>query len=226
MPHYIHQEEIMIFVLLISAYFLGSIPFSVYIPKLFGINVLESGSKNPGFTNVLRTAGVKLGVICLLCDMAKGFLPAIAAKYLGLSFLDSLFGMQCLAGFFGVLGHCYSPFIGFKGGKGVAATGGLIFALDLRLVPILLSCLILTIAITKYMSVASMLTAAVFPIAVYLLYGNPSYAVIPALYTVFILIKHKSNLIRLMRGTENKFSIRSKIAANGESTATPSDKPK
>lgn len=192
----------------IFAYIWGAIPFSVMIPKYFGIDVLNSGSGNPGFTNVLRVGGTRLGIICLLLDMTKGFLPAVIAGSLQTELFGSVFSLQCLAGFVGVLGHCYSPFLKMKGGKGVAAAGGLLFALDLRLVPILAIILISAIAITKYMSVASMTAAICFPVAVYFLYGDISYAIVPAFYTAFIIFKHRSNLIRLMNGTEHRFRLK------------------
>lgn len=197
-----------IFLLLAAAYLFGSIPFSMIIPRFFGIHVMEQGSKNPGFTNVLRTSGLKIGAVCLLLDMMKGFLPAMIARQFGMTFLDSAFSMECLAGLFGVFGHCYSPFLKLRGGKGVAATGGLLFALNLWLVPILFSVLIAVIAITKYMSVGSMTAAVAFPFAVFFLYGDIKFAIIPAIFTVFILFQHRENIARLRSGTENRFTLK------------------
>ncbi|MDO4753766.1 MAG: glycerol-3-phosphate 1-O-acyltransferase PlsY [Bacillota bacterium] len=196
-----------IFLLIVFAYLYGSIPFSVLVPKFLGVNIMESGSKNPGFTNVLRVCGPGPGFTCLVLDMTKGFLPAFIAGKMGIPVLGSIFSMQCLAGFIGVLGHCYSPFLKMKGGKGVAAAGGLIFALHYLLVLILAATLILVIAVTQYMSIASITAAVVFPIGVYFLYGEPSYCVVPSLYTLFIIFKHRANIKRLLNGTENKFSF-------------------
>lgn len=193
--------------LMILAYLYGSIPFSVIIPRLRGVDVLSAGSKNPGFTNVLRVGGVRLGLVCLILDMSKGFLPTLIASLMQLELLGSAFSMQCLAGFIGVLGHCYSPFLKMKGGKGVAAAGGFIFALNYVIGLILIATLILTIVITKYMSVGSMVAAALFPIIVYFFYGDASYSIVPAIYTLFIIFKHRSNISRLIRGTENKFTL-------------------
>lgn len=195
---------------MILAYLYGSIPFSVIIPRLRGVDVLSAGSKNPGFTNVLRVGGVRLGLVCLILDMSKGFLPTLIASLMQLELLGSAFSMQCLAGFIGVLGHCYSPFLKMKGGKGVAAAGGFIFALNYVIGLILIATLILTIVITKYMSVGSMVAAALFPIIVYFFYGDASYSIVPAIYTLFIIFKHRSNISRLIRGTENKFTLRKK----------------
>lgn len=192
---------------MILAYLYGSIPFSVIIPRLRGVDVLSAGSKNPGFTNVLRVGGVRLGLVCLILDMSKGFLPTLIASLMQLELLGSAFSMQCLAGFIGVLGHCYSPFLKMKGGKGVAAAGGFIFALNYVIGLILIATLILTIVITKYMSVGSMVAAALFPIIVYFFYGDASYSIVPAIYTLFIIFKHRSNISRLIRGTENKFTL-------------------
>lgn len=197
-----------VFIPILIAYLYGSIPFSVMIPKLHGIHVLKSGSKNPGFTNVLRVGGVKLGFLCLILDMSKGFLPTLIAAKMGWEFFGSAFSMQCLAGFIGVLGHCYSPFLKMKGGKGVAAAGGFIFALNCVIALILLFSLILSIVITRYMSVGSMIAALLFPVVVYFLYGNPSYCIVPSLYSLFIIFKHRTNISRLIKGTENKFTLK------------------
>lgn len=199
-----------IYILIILAYLYGSIPFSVIIPRLRGIDILSAGSKNPGFTNVLRVGGVRLGLICLILDMSKGFLPTLFASVMGLEVFGSTFSMQSLAGFVGVLGHCYSPFLKMKGGKGVAAAGGFIFALNYIIGLILILTLILTILLTKYMSVASMTVAILFPFIVYCLYGDITYSIVPAFYTLFIIFKHRSNIARLIKGTENKFTLGNK----------------
>ncbi len=191
-----------VYLLMAFAYIFGAIPFSVIVPKTVGVDIMSAGSKNPGFTNVLRTCGIKLGALCLALDILKGFLPTIAAKMLGLDF-----NLVCLAGFIGVLGHCYSVFIGLKGGKGVAAAGGFVIALDFRVLCVALSVLILSLLITKYMSVASMLAAISLPVSTALFFGI-EYIAIPVLYTIFIIFKHRTNIMRLLAGTENRFSLK------------------
>lgn len=188
--------------LLIGAYILGAIPFSVIIPKAVGVDILNSGSKNPGFTNVLRVCGLRLGALCLFLDILKGFLPTVVAKAMGLDF-----HIVCLAGFIGVLGHSFSIFIGMKGGKGVAASGGFVIAIDLRVLAVALTVLIVTLAVTRYMSLASMLAAISLPIAVAFFYGI-GYAAVPLIYTVFIIERHRPNIARLMSGTENRFTLK------------------
>lgn len=197
-----------IFLLIPLAYLYGSIPFSVIIPRFFGIHIMESGSKNPGFTNVLRVGGFKMGLVCLILDMSKGFLPTLAVSKMGLLLFGSSFSAQCLIGFVAVLGHCYSPFLKMKGGKGVAAAGGFIFALNYMIAIVLLLILIISIWITRYMSVGSMIAATMFPVIVHLVYGNIAYSAVPSLYSMFIVFKHRTNIIRLIQGTENRFTFK------------------
>ncbi len=186
----------------ILTYFFSAIPFSALIPRLFGYNVLTSGSKNPGFTNVLRTAGFKIAVICLIFDMLKGVLPTYIALSLGMNF-----DLACTAGLIAVIGHCYSVFLKFKGGKGAATTAGVILSLSPTVFLIIAVVQLTLIVTTKYMSVASMTSSIVFPIAIGVLFGA-KHAIVPAFFTVFIILKHRSNITKLLMGTENKITIK------------------
>ncbi len=186
----------------VVTYFFSAIPFSAIIPRLFGYNVLASGSKNPGFTNVLRTAGFPIALICLVFDMLKGIAPTYIALVLGMPF-----HLACTAGLVAVLGHCYSIFLHFKGGKGAATTAGVILALSPTVFLIIAAVQLTLIFTTKYMSVASMTSAVVFPIAIGVLFGA-EHALVPILFTLFILLKHRPNIAKLRAGTENKITIK------------------
>lgn len=185
--------------LIIGSYLLGSIPFSAIIPRLFGYDVFKHGSGNPGFTNVVRTCGIKLGVVCLLIDMLKGFLPYMAAKWLS---LDET--IMILAGFAGIIGHCYSIFLKFKGGKGVAASGGFLLAQDWVITVCILLIMLIILLITKYMSLASIIGSICYPIAVWIRLGTKPLPYAIAL-GIFLIYKHRANIKRLIDGKENKF---------------------
>lgn len=220
------------------AFLAGSIPFGLLIAKTKGINIREHGSGNIGATNVLRVVGKPHGIICLLLDFLKGFLPTLLAisiyqiadrspqlsiealQHLGTTFAgtDAWKGqtLVILTGLAAILGHNYSPLVGFKGGKGIATSGGVLIALMPVGVVFLLLIWIAIFYTTKYVSIASMGTAICVPFTV--LYGSYKhgylqngtwnkplfiFAIIIALLAVW---RHKSNIINLMHGTEHKFS--------------------
>jgi len=167
----------------IFAFLLGSIPFGLLIAKTQGINIREHGSGNIGATNVLRIVGKKFGLACFFLDFLKGFIPVLLAinlitftdhtKMIPLSFLsdsaivlDSRFnaqGLHVIVALLTILGHNYSPWVGFKGGKGIATSAGALVPLAPFGVLILLVVWFLTYKITRYVSLASMIAAAALP---------------------------------------------------------------
>lgn len=190
---------------LLLPYFIGAIPFGVLVSKTFGVNIFTTGSGNPGFTNVLRTLGLKVGLFVLLLDMAKGSL----GTYLGYYFFGEL-GM--IMGFAGaLLGHSFSPFIHFKGGKGIATgAGGLLFISPLTFLLCALT-VIIPAYITRYMSVGAILSALLCPLYLYL--SKESYFIIGAIspLAVYVVFLHRSNIKRLLCGEENKISIGKRV---------------
>lgn len=196
----------MIVVLMIVAYILGSIPNALWIGKVFkGIDVREHGSKNTGSTNAARVLGAKLGILTLILDISKGAIPTLIATML----LDSSINV-ILVGICAILGHSFSIFMKFKGGKAVATTVGVFIVL----VPgaILLAAVIffLVFGITRYVSLSSMIGAISLPIWIMIFYKNIPLTIFGIIIAILIIVRHKSNIQRLLNGTESKFSINKK----------------
>jgi len=233
------------------AFLLGSIPFGLLIAKARGIDIRKEGSGNIGATNVLRVMGKRYGIGCLLLDALKGFIPTLVAinliRFSGeptgmvIDFLqpcadelpsDRQFTaqlMQVLTGLCAILGHNYSPWVRFKGGKGIATSAGVVIALMPAAIVILLLFWYLLFVITRYVSVASIGTVAILPVLTHLgarfhhLHNDPT---LPTLwqagswnkplfaFSVIVAVlgiwKHRTNIQRLRAGTEHRFERRSK----------------
>ncbi len=182
-------------------YLLGSIPFGYLITRLVaGRDIRREGSGNIGATNVSRALGWKGGVATMVLDVAKGAAPvALAAHF------DPHPLVAGAAGLAAVLGHCYPLFLGFRGGKAVATSLGVF--LVLAPLPCLAAAgvFVLTIALTRYVSLGSLLAAAAFPFLL-LLFGKPeATAVMAACIAGLIVWRHRENIGRLVRGEERKF---------------------
>lgn len=191
------------FLVILIGGFLGAIPFGVLITRLFGAeDPRESGSGNIGATNVLRTSGWKSGVLTLLLDVLKGVAAILFARYV--ASLVSAPALEPVAALAAVLGHMYSPFTGFRGGKGVA-TGLGVFAL-LTPGPTALATLVFIIVVgtTRYVSLGSMLAAATVPLAGFWLNYSTVVCALSGLISLFVIWKHQDNIGRLMRGEENR----------------------
>lgn len=203
-------------------FLLGSIPFGLLLGKVKGIDIREHGSGNIGATNVFRTLGKKSGILCLVLDFFKGFIPVLIASRL---VLDGTMG-QCIevgTALAAILGHNYSPWIGFKGGKGIATTGGALVAIMPAAVVLLILIFGIAAFTTKYVSVGSITTAIALPIITGLgSYYHIRNGDIPAdgwnkpLF-IFSLVagalavwKHRTNITRLRAGTENKIGQKKK----------------
>jgi glycerol-3-phosphate acyltransferase PlsY len=186
--------------LILGAYFIGGIPFGYLIAKSKGIDLRQVGSGNIGATNTSRVLGKKYGIIVYILDFLKGFIPTwIAVKLYGLNS-----SITALVGLATILGHCFSPYMGFKGGKGVATASGVLFAISYILGFIALVIWFIICKITKYVSLASILTAL---ISIYIagMMHMPLWAIILiTLAACIILVRHSSNIERLFKGEENK----------------------
>ncbi len=194
------------------AYLLGSIPFSVWIGKTFyGIDVREHGSGNAGATNTLRVLGKKTGFTVLFLDSLKGFLAANVALLLPLGIDTPLLNYQMLFGMMAVVGHIYPVFANFKGGKGIATLLGLVIALSWKVSLICMLTFVLVVWLTKYISVGSMLTCILSPLYVFAIHGNEMLFIYFCIgIAIMVIYTHRSNLKRLMSGTENKFTFKPK----------------
>ncbi len=184
----------------IVSYLLGAIPTGYLAFRMSEKkDIREFGSRNTGATNVMRLKGLKLAVPVLLFDLLKGFLPAFLAVRL---FGDPLLGL--IASFAAVIGHCYPVYIRFRGGKGVAATVGAFAAVALQPFLFSLAVFIGTVALTRYVSLGSILAAMSYPLFVVLTGGNAVTAIWGAGLAVLVVFKHSENIRRLRAGRERK----------------------
>ncbi len=194
-------------VLLPLAYLCGSIPFGLLLARTTGVDVRRTGSGNVGATNVARTAGARLGALTLVADAAKGAVPVLIAQRLG---SDPV--LSAGVGFAAFLGHVYPITLGFAGGKGVATALGVLVALCPAAVPWALGAFGVVFAWWRYVSLASLVAAAVAPLAVGLL-GCPLPSLVAFLaMAVLIAVRHRDNLHRLRSGEEPRFILHKKQA--------------
>ena len=187
--------------LILFAYLIGSIPTAYWYAKYFhGIDIREHGSGNIGATNSLRVLGKKAGIVVLVFDLLKGLIPAYLARFLGLS-EEVVF----LIGITSILGHIFSVFAGFKGGKGIATSLGVILAVSPIGGGVSVIVFITVVYIPKYVSLGSLLAGLAF--VVYFLITNGflntlSYTAIGLF--LLIVFTHRGNIQKLLNGTENK----------------------
>ncbi len=190
----------------VIAYLLGGIPFGYLFVRLaFGKDIRSMGSGNIGATNVHRSAGGKAGVAVLLLDIAKGFCAVWIAALLNPGSPLAL----ALAAVAVMIGHAFPVFLRFKGGKAVACfIGAFLYIAPLAIAAVLLI-FVLVVAVTKYISLGSIIAALLFPLAVWLILHPPSPIVWASLFSgLFIVYRHKANIQRLSGGTENVFSVK------------------
>ncbi|MBA2469965.1 MAG: glycerol-3-phosphate 1-O-acyltransferase PlsY [Chloroflexia bacterium] len=189
--------------LIAGAYLMGAVPWGLVFGKLKGIDVRQHGSGGTGATNTLRLLGRKVALAVFLLDFAKGLLPVLLARA-----LDAPNGVTAVVAVVTVLGHCWSPYIGFTGGKGMATGGGAAVGLAWWLVLLLLP-MIGIVALTRYVSLASLVATVIGPLTVILLAlwdDFPwSWALAITAIAAIIVYQHRTNLARLRNGTERKF---------------------
>ncbi len=183
-----------------GAYLLGSIPTGLLLGKLYGIDVRKEGSGNIGATNLYRTVGRKVGLWTLLGDCLKGMLPVLVAWKLGMAE-----PMQAWIGLAAFSGHVFSIFLRFKGGKGVATALGVYLALAPLAVLGALAVFVLLVLVWRYISLGSIVAAAVMPLIIYVRPHSNELLAATALISVIVIIKHHTNIKRLLAGSENKF---------------------
>ena len=182
------------------AYLIGAIPCGVLIARAKNINIREHGSGNIGATNIARTLGKKEGVLTLIGDCAKGLLAVAIASQT----LDNQTEVA-LAGLFTVTGHLYSIFLKFKGGKGVATGLGVFIYLMPLAALASIAVFIVSLAVSRYVSIASILGALSLPLCGKLLNMPLPYMYAAITIAFFIILKHHKNIQRLLSGTESKF---------------------
>lgn len=204
------------------AYLLGSIPTAVWIGKAYyGMDVREHGSKNAGATNTFRVLGKKPGVIVLLIDVLKGAL-ASSLPYFVLTAMITLpdsgpnaeqliriGNVQIVTSILAVVGHVFPVFAGFRGGKGVATSLGVIIGLQPIAALICLAAFLCVFIASKYVSLGAMVAAVVFPFVVHFVLKNESLwmAMFSILLSILVIFAHRKNIGRLMRGEENRMNL-------------------
>ena len=193
------------FLWIAAAYLVGGIPFGYLIGRLRGVDVRTVGSKNIGATNVFRTVGKKWGLLAFACDVLKGLLPTLAAKAFG--------GPALWVGVACVVGHMLTPYMKFKGGKGVATAFGMLLGLIPGTVGVAFALFAVVFALSHYISLGSCSAALFLAVAVWFpILGAEGVANLPqcvlvTLIALFVVWKHRANIGRLRKGTENKIYL-------------------
>lgn len=195
----------------VLSYFIGSIPSGYLVARSQGVDIRQHGSRNIGATNVLRVMGKKWGYLVFLCDSSKGFLAVKLGFLIAAHSLQSPVLGGVIAAIACILGHNYTLWLGFKGGKGIATSGGVILALF----PIAVICCIAIVWVivfysSKFVSLASIAAAVALPFSVFLFVpktGTEFWVVFGFSLLVCLLAvwRHQSNIVRLMNGTETRF---------------------
>jgi glycerol-3-phosphate acyltransferase PlsY len=208
------NEQILIAIACLISYLLGSIPNSVWIGKaFFGVDVREHGSGNAGATNTLRVLGKPAGFTVLFLDLLKGFVAASLVFWPGLIFnTNHMMEYKMLFGALAVLGHIYPVFAGFRGGKGIATVIGVVAGMDWMLALACFFTFVVIVAITKYISVGSMLSGLISPLYAGLIHHWEEKNLVYFCMVVGVLVvyTHRSNIKRLRKGEESRFSLAKK----------------
>ena len=192
------------------AYLIGSINFAIIFSKKFaGFDLRERGSKNAGTTNVLRTVGKKAAILTLICDMLKGVVSVLLAMLVAKIWTETdLEILKYLAGLMAIIGHTYPIYYGFKGGKGVATSLGVLLIVNQQIGLICLVFALTIMAFTRWVSLGSILAAILFPILTIFMVDNMGAKIISILIGALVVFKHRTNISRLKNGTENKLSLK------------------
>lgn len=200
----------------ILAYLIGSIPTAVWIGRMFyGVDVRTKGSGNAGATNTIRVLGLKAGIPVMIIDVFKGWLAVYIANFFysdSIGFID-LVDFKIILAAAAILGHVFPIYVGFKGGKGIATLLGVGIALFPTASLIAVLIFTVTLILTSYVSLGSIIAAVTFPIVEILILGHQdhfSLILLSILVAVFVPLTHRKNIGRLIRGEESKFTIKKK----------------
>jgi glycerol-3-phosphate acyltransferase PlsY len=201
----------------LAAYLLGSIPTGYLVARARGVDIRALGSGNIGATNAFRVLGKPAGVFVLLMDALKGFTAcAVVAPWIFHRFApnffvfphDLFFQFKMLAGIFAVLGHNYTCWLRFKGGKGIATTAGVYFALTPVAVSLALAVWVILFVTTRYVSIASIAAAIALPAAVWWTEASLLLGIVTTALGLLAIYKHKGNIQRLLAGTESRVQFK------------------
>ena len=198
------NEDFLWVLMAMAGYMLGAIPFGVVVSKAMGLpDPRTVGSKNVGFTNVLRVSGKKAGILTLIGDMGKGWVMGWAAMHW---LTDERFIM--LVALSAILGHIFSLFLNFKGGKGVATALGAVLGLSPSIGLLLLLIWLGAVAIWRYSSGGALAAFGCFPVVAIVNEQRQEFFVFSLIVSTLIWLKHKDNIVRLWKGTESKIGER------------------
>lgn len=197
----------------IIGYFLGSVSGSLILGKFTGVDIRNSGSGNAGGTNALRTQGLKFGIAVLIIDIGKGFLAGWGLSVIPFpaSATAVIISQQQCAMIYGsaaILGHVYPIYFRFKGGKGAGTLVGVILGIQPGLILPTLAVWLTCVLLSGYVGISTILAAVSVPILENILYGSespPLFILFASCWAAFILLTHRSNILRMMNGTENRF---------------------
>ena len=203
-------------IIAVIAYLIGSVNFSVILSKkMAGFDVREKGSGNAGTTNMLRSVGKKAAALTLLCDILKGVVAILIAMFIGWAFkVENQSLLVQIAGIAVVLGHTFPIFFGFKGGKGVATSLGILVMSNWQIGLICLVFGVLLIVLTRMVSLGSCAAAVLFPVLTlfitenYIVSQGSGYLIFSIILAVIVLFNHRSNIKRIMAGKENRISFK------------------
>lgn len=188
------------FTLIFISYFLGAIPFALIFAKMKNINLRKEGSGNLGASNVFRVMGATYGCLVFILDAAKGWLPC----FLAIKMFPHHAWLHVFCGAMTIIGHSFTCFAQFKGGKGVATAAGMILALNPLIFLIVFPSTILAIKITRYVAPCSLCASLMMPFLFYFFNNPTAYTLVTSLISLLIFWRHKDNIKRLFSGKENK----------------------
>jgi glycerol-3-phosphate acyltransferase PlsY len=224
-------------VVAVAAYLLGSIPTGYLVARAKGIDIQKVGSGNIGATNAMRVLGKPAGIFVLLMDALKGYAACYLGAFIHIYFVNQLTGLHSttdsnsnsfdeafkafnsfayfpiIAGIFAVLGHNYTCWLKFKGGKGIATTAGVYLALAPEALGIALAVFIFTVILTRYASLGSIVAAVVLPIAVWFTRDSLILRIVTIALSALAIFKHRKNMQRLIAGTENRIGKKTSTEA-------------
>ncbi len=193
---------LLLILVIVLAYLCGAIPTGVILTKRLGLDIRTMGSGNVGATNVARSAGKKVGLLTLLGDIIKGLIPVLLVRFLGLG--EAALACAAVAA---LVGHVFSPFLGFSGGKGVATGLGVLLGIAPHVILFALVFFIVTFAASRIVSLASLVATAATPLLLWWFAYPPARLYAGTLIALLIIVRHHENIVRLLNGQEQKFSF-------------------
>ena len=194
--------------LVLVAFLLGAVPFGYLVGRAAGVDVRRAGSGNIGAANLVRTVGWPAGMLTLILDVGKGAAPVVAARWAAVpaEWLAAVVGSA-------VLGHIYTPFLGFRGGKGVATALGALAVASPRAAGAAIAAWLVTVALFRFTSLAALVSALLLPAFAWWLDGRPPMVALALALAALVLWRHRANIDRLRRGTEPRIGQRAMAPA-------------